>query len=284
MGTARSGSTILEILLGCGAHCVGTGELTSIVKDGWLANKICSCGRYFGQCELWSRVASRLALSDKQIEEWAALQKRIDWHTGFVAQAFRLIPRQDMESYQRFNSNLLSAIREESGADVIIDSSKFAGRALALSRLPDIELCVICLTRSPEGLMASFRKPNKDEQRPKAPWAVFFYYATVVVLLRVASVLLRKKIVFLRYEDLIGDGWRSLEKIGQAFRVDFSAPIERMKTNSDFEVGHIVTGNRLRKDGRVRFKTTEAGESRKAETHGLQVSLMRLMAQLSGFR
>lgn len=283
MGTARSGSTILEILLATGAHCVGTGELASIVRDGFLANKTCSCGNPFDKCGFWSKVRARLSLSDEQIKEWAALQKRIDWHTGFIAQVLRLVPRHELNRYLQFNSNLLSAIRETSGADVIIDSSKFAGRALALSRLSDFELCVICLTRSPEGLMSSFRKPNRDEQRPKAPWAVFVYYAAVIVLLRVASILLRKRILFLRYEDLVGDGRSSLERIGQTFGVDLSAPIERIRTNDDFEVGHIVTGNRLRKEGRVRFMAAGGAKRVSTEKHWLQVGLMKVAGRLLGF-
>ena len=67
------------------------------------------------------------------------------------------------------------------GAPVILDSSEYAGRALALSKIVQADVMVICLTRSPAGLMASFQKLNKDEQRPKGPFAAMLYYLVTLV-------------------------------------------------------------------------------------------------------
>ena len=40
MGTARSGTTILEILLSYGRNTFGAGEITALIQDGFIENKL----------------------------------------------------------------------------------------------------------------------------------------------------------------------------------------------------------------------------------------------------
>lgn len=275
MGTARSGSTILEILLARGRHCVGVGELSAIVQDGFIENKPCSCGSTFYQCDFWSQIVRRLALSNERIEEWACVQRKIDWHTGFFRQMLGLVSKCDWEQYQALNVQLLQAIHDVSGAAVIVDSSKYAGRALALGRLSEVDLSVICLTRSPEGLMNSFRKPNKDEQRPKRPWAVFRYYAFVVLSLRIAAARLKDRVIAQSYEDFLAEPASGLRKITNVFDVDLSGVIMAVENGESFEVGHLVTGNRLRKSKSVRLMRPKDEEVAFRSAEKLPIALMK---------
>lgn len=254
MGTARSGSTILEILLSHGEHCVGAGELTSIVQDGFIENKPCSCGWAFNECGFWSQVVAKMALTRKEVTEWARLQHKIEWHTGFLRQLLGLISGRDWKRYKDYNLRLLKVLHDISGAAVIVDSSKYAGRALALSRMPEIDLSVICLTRSPEGLMTSFQKPNKEEQRPKKPWAVFRYYAFVMFSLRIATWRLKDRVLAMKYEDILVDPRARLTAIAKLSNdVKLDSVIERIEQGEAFEVGHLVTGNRLRNNRQMRL-------------------------------
>ena len=253
MGTARSGSTILEILLAHGEHCVGAGELTAIVQDGFIENKPCSCGASFDQCAFWSNVKKKLALPAEALREWAGLQHKVEWHTGFLRQCFGLLSAREWERYTAYNRKLLQALHEISGAAIIVDSSKYAGRALALSKMPGIDLSVICLTRSPEGLMSSFQKPNKEEQRPKNPWAVFRYYVFVMISLRMALKRLGGRTARLRFEDLIADPVAATSETGEKGEVIVDDVVGKLNRNEGFEVGHLITGNRLRKNKKVQF-------------------------------
>ena len=253
MGTARSGSTILEILLAHGERCLGVGELTAIVQDGFIENKPCSCGAPFDKCTFWGKVKEKLALSPETLQEWAELQHKVEWHTGFLRQCFGLLSAHEWERYCEYNRKLLQALREISGAAIIVDSSKYAGRALALSRMNGVDLRVICLTRSPEGLMTSFQKPNKDEQRPKKPWAVFRYYVFVMISLRVTLKRLGVQAVRLRFEDLVANPFVAVSEIGEKSEVIVGNVINKLNRNESFEVGHLVTGNRLRKNKKIQF-------------------------------
>ncbi len=278
MGTARSGSTILEILLAHGQRCLGVGELSAIVQDGFIGNKPCSCGANFHDCAFWSKVSKTISLSKEDIEEWARLQRKIEWHTGLLRQVLGLISNRDWERYRIFNRRLLNALRQVSATEVIVDSSKYAGRALALSRLNEIELSVVCLTRSPEGLMTSFRKPNKDEQRPKNPWAVFRYYAFVMLSLRLVAARLKQKVLVQRYEDIVSKPASQLNEIANSFRLDLSSVVQAIENSESFGVGHLVTGNRLRKSKDVRLLRSEDRELRSGTTEKLSIALMKLIA------
>jgi len=255
MGTARSGSTILEILLANGVGVFGAGELTSLIQDGFCENKPCACGEDCHQCAVWGKVLQSLDMTGDEYVEWAALQKKMDWHDGFIRQIFSVVSERDKKSYRDFNMRLLMAIQQVTGCKVILDSSKYAGRALALARILNMNLKVICLTRSPAGLMSSFQKPNMDEQQPKSTVAAMIYYVVTLALLRVATVLLRGRVHQLSYEAMLSAPDESLKQLEKWAGVDLTDSRKRLQANQGFSVGHIVTGNRLRKQGQVYFKS-----------------------------
>ena len=254
MGTARSGSTVLEIMLAANPDVFGAGELTSLVRDGFLENKDCSCGRPCHSCGVWRKVIATLNMNEESLREWSALQKKIDWHDGFFRQLLGLVSHTDKRSYQEWNTKLLKTTQAVTGAPVILDSSKYAGRAMALSRIVQADVMVICLTRSPAGLMASFQKPNKEEQRSKGLLAAMLYYLVTLTSLRIASALLGRRVHSVRYESLLADPQGTLRKIEAWSGIDLSGARRRLQTREAFPVGHLVTGNRLRKQGEIRFE------------------------------
>src|SRR5689334_12852153 len=52
-GYSRSGSTILDIILGSHQNMFGTGELTYLVDDWLHAERLCTCGNTYTKCEFW---------------------------------------------------------------------------------------------------------------------------------------------------------------------------------------------------------------------------------------
>lgn len=284
MGTARSGSTILEILLAQTKDAFGAGELSYLVQDGLIAHKDCSCGTSFQKCPVWGRIQEVLGIPKTLYEDWEKLQRSVDWHPGFFRQCFGLLGSKERERYTKYNLALLQAIREVTEAAIIVDSSKYAGRALALGRMEGIDLWVLCLTRDPEGLMASFQKPNEDEQLPKRPLAVLFYYMVTLFSLRMASFLLDKQQIYLlRYEDLVADPRIVLKSIGRWAKIDLSKAEFHLKEQSAFSVGHLITANRLRKQGAIRFDPIMNRKRSKEFSARLIVFLMKIWRWLLRF-
>lgn len=254
MGTGRTGTTILEVLLKNSEGVFGTGELTHIFRDGYLADRTCSCGVPASGCEVWRTVRNLASWSDEDVRGAERVLRRVESHARFPLVAGGLSRSPTNSEYNRINLELYEAVGKATGANVIVDSSKYAGRALALARaIPSLR--VICITRSPAGLIATYRKPNRGEQRPQSAAFVFVYYAYVLACMRVVRTLLGSRCLTIRYEDLREDPRAVLERIAHWSGIDFSASLARLDGEEPLDVGHIVTGNRLRRQGRVHYRT-----------------------------
>jgi len=283
MGTARSGSTILEILLSKGIGVFGAGELTSLIQDGFIENKQCSCGASCTDCDIWGKVSEHLKLDKQELEEWAALQKKMDWHDGLFKQLFSVMPRKDIFRYWELNTRLLTAIQEVTGCKIVLDSSKYAGRALALLRVVNADVRVICLTRSPAGLMQSFQKQNKGEQQPKSLLATLLYYLVTLTSLRAVSFKLKQRILYVNYDEFVkypDDFIREIQCFGQ---VDLIETQNRLSKGIAFPVGHLITANRLRKRGSVQFSPEIAANHQLSIFEKLILKLMCLWKKFLRF-
>lgn len=284
MGTARSGSTILEILLSHGRGVFGAGEITSLIEDGFIENKPCSCGKSCRDCEVWGRVLEKLDMKCSEIEAWSSLQRKVDWHNGFLRQLTRILSQKDKADYKELNRRLLRAIAEVTGSAVIVDSSKYTGRAVALARIVDADVKVICLTRSPAGLMASFQKPNKEEQRPKGALATVVYYMIISTLLRLATMIMgRDKILQVSYESFLADPQATLRSIESLAGIELTDIICKLGKGEEFSIGHLVTGNRLRKKGIIRFNRSLSEHNHEGSVTRMLILLMNGWCRILGF-
>ncbi len=277
MGTARSGSTILEILLARMPQTLAAGELTHIVHDGFIDNAECSCRARFRQCPLWSRVLARLDLKQEQWQRWHRLNRKLDWHSGLFRQILGLFPFSALAAYQFYNRRLLMALARASGCSTIIDSSKYAGRALAL--MQDQDMHIICLTRSPEGLYHAFQKPNRNEQKPKSLGALGLYYGLVLLQLKIVIHRSRAPVSWVTYEALCADPDAVLRQLGHRLHW----PLRRLHRHQWLPVGHILTGNRLRYQRRLRFKPEMLPPRSYTRKERIVLFLMRQWAKVLGF-
>ena len=283
MGTARSGSTILEILLGNGAAHANVGELAHIMADGFAGNQPCACGQPASSCLFWSDVRRRLAWSDADVQGLAPLTRAVDWHAGFLRTWLGLRPASVWKRYAESQAALFGAIAAASGASLVAESSLYAGRAIALRRALGSRLRVVCITRDPAGLIASFRKPHKDEQLPKSTWQVCAYAAVVLAMLRLACWRLGPDVRVIRFEDFQADPAAALAGIARWAGVDLSDSIQRVQGGRAFSPGHIVTGNRVRKQKEIVFRAADDGAVVGGLGARLAVSGLRLWRWALGF-
>ncbi len=253
MGTGRSGTTILEVLLTNDDGITGTGELKHIFRDAFVRDLQCSCGRSGHQCELWARVLHTSGWSREDCETLRATVEQLEGHANFPSVYLGRTNQQLLDRYATASTTLFRSIARIMGSAVVVDSSKYPARALLLERLYPGKVKVLCITRSAQGLIAAFQKKNDGEQRPKGRIAVIVYFLYVLLCMRLVRLRLRDRCHVVRFEDLNRDPVRSLEEIERwsGYRLDTA----RAKTSSRdwFDVGHIMTGNRLRKKGRVKF-------------------------------
>src|SRR5215469_356808 len=254
MGFGRGGSTILEVLLANNPGIFGSGELTHILTDAILRNVPCSCGAASLRCPIWSKVWERLNWTEETARSNAQFLRRVEHHARFQLMAAGLVGRATWERYAQVNGELFGAISEVTGAEVVIDSSKYAGRALALHRAFPGRVQAICMTRSPQGLMHSFQKPHRDEQLQKSALGACFYYVYVLSCLHFSLRRMGEQALSVRYEELASNPETVIRRIGGWWGRDVSQVLGNLRAGESLDVGHIVTGNRLRYQGRVRFE------------------------------
>ena len=253
MGTGRSGSTMLEILLGSAPDTFAAGELFNVLEDGYSGDAMCSCGNLFSFCNVWSKVKLDVPLNNSEIEDLSIENRRIEWHSGFWRQWSGLLRPSTL--YGRFNVEVFRSLANISGAAYVIDSSKYAGRALAINSLLDKRLRIIWLVRNASGILHSFQKPNKDEQHPRSAFSSTLYIIFVTLCAWLVKRKMGGRCLIVQYEKLLTNPTVELERIGEWASIDLNEAIRRVENMEEFEIGHLVTGNRLRKQGKLMLDT-----------------------------
>lgn len=272
-GWGRSGSTLLDRILGQLDGTVSVGEMRDVWQRGVIENRLCGCGEPFLDCPVWS------AVGDAAFGGWeclnvarvAQLRDRVDrpWFVPFLL-APALMPRRlraDLREYANAVAMLYGAIDEVSGGCLIIDSSKIPSYSLIL-RLAGIEQRVLHLVRDSRGVIHSWRKQVQRTDATEEPdfmhrYGVvaasmrYLFYNGLTHVLRVQGVPYQR----LRYEDVVNDPVMAVEdvadfagvELGHALRTD----LERRCIM--FTPGHTVDGNPMRlRVGYTRIRVDDA--------------------------
>jgi hypothetical protein len=162
-GQGRSGSTIVDRILGTLEGVASMAEVYRVVKDGVVAQKRCACGAGIEACPFWAKVFSRI--DPLEVEKSLSLQDAVDRSRHFLAlftgqydQHFR----KQLEDYKVFLQHFYEAIAYQTGCRILVDSSKVPSRALILSEIPNIEVHVVHLVRDVRGIIYGWQSDKYD--------------------------------------------------------------------------------------------------------------------------
>jgi hypothetical protein len=164
-GTARSGTTALGRGLAESAGCVWAGELVWLPRD-MAEDRLCSCGEPAGACPFWREVRGVLGWSDTHLRDHIRAMD-LERHRGLPA-ALRggLADRRPLD-----------AVASVADARLVVDTSKYAARALRLHRAhPRVDL--LWVSRDPSTLAASLLRV-RGEAKPFGVAGVVAYDAVV---------------------------------------------------------------------------------------------------------
>jgi hypothetical protein len=197
MGLGRSGSTILDVVLGNHPQIESVGEVMNLIRTGWISQEslrgidpkslrrpLCTCGKRLDvlyvdtpdeACPFWSSVRREwVERTDRDgIESYPKLQEAFELKSRWSRYGLDPLPRLLYEkrrpsalfrSYARLTLAFFESIRAVSGKPVIVDSSKISERALSLGMVPGIDLYVVHLVRDGRAVITSHRASSRIYQ------------------------------------------------------------------------------------------------------------------------
>jgi hypothetical protein len=293
-GLGRSGSTILDIVLGNHPHIESVGEVGNLTVNGWISREslrgidpnkrrvpICTCGKRLDvlyvdtpdeACPFWSRVRGEWVerTDPESIENYPKLRGYFERTrlAVLIQQCLRLLyekRRQSVlfRSYARLTRAFFESIRAVSGKPIIVDSTKSPVRAFAHSLVPGIDLYVVHLVRDGRGVITSRRKTFKKDLRAGIMWDHEGYpmWRTIVRWIGlnlaaewVCTRLGPKKTMRLRYEDFVADPKGALERIGSLIELDLTDVADAASSGQPMQAGHNVGGNKTKKSGIITLR------------------------------
>ncbi|MGH3320780.1 MAG: sulfotransferase [Streptosporangiaceae bacterium] len=170
-GLGRSGTTLVERLLGELPTACAVGETVHLWERGLVAGERCGCGASFHDCGFWGEVGRVAfdgwhALDPGRVR---ALKASVDRTRNIPALARSRLPAglaASVRAYGDLYARLYAAVRQVSGCDVVIDSSKHASLAFCLRWHPDVDLRVLHVVRDSRGVAYSW---TKAVRRPESP-------------------------------------------------------------------------------------------------------------------
>lgn len=253
-GFGRSGTTILDNILGQLDGVFAAGELHYIWDRSLEQNRLCACGEAFSNCPVWQRVMAALGAdyepdTARLVQLRESLNPRRSIWARLRGSSHTASP--EVAEYAAAMERLYRAVADATDSRVVVDSSKSPALGHLLDVMPGIDPYVVHLVRDPRAVAFSWLKkkvydPGGDEpmymsQHPPARsaklWLVWNLTAEMIWARRSGRYLR------LRYEDFTDRPRETLEKVVRLI-LDEVPPLPFV---SDFEVdltrSHSMAGN-----------------------------------------
>jgi hypothetical protein len=255
---SRSGSTVLDLMLGQLPGFYSGGELRYVWLKGVQQDLLCSCGERFSQCSFWEAVGDAAFGGWHNVdgEEACLLEHRVNRHRYLPLIVEPRLSRTFARNLARF-TELLAALhaglQKVTGCSVIVDSSKDPPYLFALQSVPNLDLRLIHLVRDPRGVAWSLQRkvdradttggflPRKPPRKAAMLWNDFnlmFHALERTGMPR----------LFMRYEDVVERPRHYLEQILSFVGEDVGEETLRFLDNEtiDLRDHHLIGGNPVR--------------------------------------
>ena len=284
-GPGRSGSTLLDMLLGQINGFYSTGELRFIWSRGFEQNQLCGCGQPFRKCEFWAEVVKEgfggfEAIDYVRIEKLrGAAERRFSKGLSLRSESELLAP---YEEYFDACRNLYRGIQKISGCEFIIDSSKTTAHGYILANIPQIDLFTLHLIRDSRAVAYSWRR---EKIRPEIYWERKLMGQRKIISSairwnfqhKLAEKLQHssKGYALLRYEDLVSNPKKSLLELFIDLGIEQPSLDFIDGFHANIKTSHTVSGNPVRFTNKeIKIKPDTEWQHAMANRHKWLVTLI----------
>lgn len=257
-GAGRSGSTLIDRVIGVQPGFLSLGETQFIWERSFAEDQLCGCGEPFHGCPFWGEVcegAFGTSIRDFPIETALRHKRAVDRKRvlpGLVA-SDRSRPGPVVDAYGDLLAPLYSTALARSGARVVVDSSKDARHGLILARLPSVRLHVLHLVRDPRAVAFSW---TRERSRPEIHWREekmpIEGFATSSGRWMIQNTLAERLAGFadsyrrIRYEDFVAAPAETLLPVLEDAGAERSELGDLLAGNVMLRPAHTVSGNPMR--------------------------------------
>jgi hypothetical protein len=161
-GLGRSGTTLLERILGEVPGVCALGEVVHLWQRDVRDNESCGCGSEFRDCAFWAEIGERAfgGWGNVDVDAILRLRARVERTRHIPTLAVPRLARSrvsEIRTYADYYARVYRAAIDVSGAHVIVDSSKHSALAYCL-RWSGLDLRVVHVVRDSRGVAYSWTK------------------------------------------------------------------------------------------------------------------------------
>ena len=255
-GAGRSGSTLLERILGQIDVCVAVGEFRHLWRIA-PSQQQCGCGKPLDQCDFWREVLARVNVepNNEAFRSIYEAQQQVD-RLRYIPQMISSVPagrifKQRQQNYTDTLRQMYLAIHELTDASVIVEASKDVSTLYLLSAMEDVCIRVLHLVRDSRAVAYSWTREKvllhrveKDSYMPRySPQysAGDWMYRNILTELAHSRADGYRR---LRYKDLLAHPRETIESIARFIQLP-SADLGFIEGNElkFSRVSHTIAGN-----------------------------------------
>lgn len=270
VGAGRSGSTIVDNVIGQIPGYFSAGEVVYFWQRLLIEGRRCGCGQVGSDCEVWSQVIECLDNPDEAVAASMVAHARSEMRIRHVPamlteRGMRRTRRHLGPEYRERLSVLYQAIAAVTDARVVVDSSKFPGYGRVVSDLPNVDARVLHLVRDPRAVAYSWMR--KKAQPDTDALAHMMQRRSRVVAPRWVTANLAAETLWrgesgtyarIRYEDFVADPQTTLD--GALLDLGLDPLPDNIIEDGTVHLGtnHTVSGNPSRfENGNVQLRADD---------------------------
>ena len=220
-GFGRSGSTLVERMLGAVPGWVNVGELVDLARSVARTDELCGCGVPFSACPVWTEVGDIAfgGWTEDVLDRLTRLQRAAARQRHLPRLLGSPLPASEaLTELRAAYTRIYQAVAEVTGAEVIVDASKGPALGQALAGAPGIDLRMLNVVRDPRAVAWSW---NRRVDRPHVTsgdaqmWRIPAHraaaqWSSLQVEMQAIAGLGGVRSTRLRYEDFVADPVYSL--------------------------------------------------------------------------